>query len=157
MVPQWQPEKHDIKYNWTNRSPVRGVPYDNFSARWRGQFQFQDGPYEFRTLADDGVRVMLDGQPIIEQWEVGSGQEYRIEITPGAGMHLVEVEYFETTDNAAIEVNWEPISSEDNTSSGLASKPEEAAENLTSTITDDSLTKQTLSKKFRFNTTETKI
>ncbi len=32
-----------IKYNWAKSSPARGVPKDNFSARWRGQFQFKNG------------------------------------------------------------------------------------------------------------------
>ncbi len=98
-----------VSYNWRNRSPAAKVPYDNFSARWRGQFVFKEGTYEFRTLADDGVRVLLDGHAIMEHWQDGAGNEFRAQITPGAGQHLVEVEYFEAKGKARIQVDWKPV------------------------------------------------
>jgi hypothetical protein len=99
-----------IKYSWGKRSPARKIPYDNFSARWRGHFQFTDEHYDFRVTADDGVRLILNGQPIIDHWDDAQGLVYSTQITPGAGIHLLEVEYFEGTGNAHVEVNWEPVS-----------------------------------------------
>ncbi|MGY6276083.1 PA14 domain-containing protein [Methylomonas sp. MgM2] len=98
-----------IKYDWKNHSPVRRALYDNFSARWRGNFDFKDGPYEFRALADDGVRILLDGKPILDHWREAAGTELRVQTVPGAGNHIVEVEYFEAKGNARIEVNWQQV------------------------------------------------
>ena len=100
----------NIKYNWAKRSPARRVPEDNFSARWRGQFDFKNGQFEFRALADDGVRILLDGRPILDHWQDASGSEYQTAVNPGAGKHLVEVEYFEATGNARVEVAWKQAS-----------------------------------------------
>ena len=110
-----------IKYNWAKRSPARGVAKDNFSARWRGLFDFKAGQYEFRALADDGVRVMLDGQLILDHWQDGKATEYLVEVNPGAGTHLVEVEYFEATGNAQVQVAWKQLT----TSSPLVIAPKE--------------------------------
>lgn len=110
-----------IKYNWANRSPARGVAKDNFSARWSGQFDFKDGEYEFRALADDGVRILLDGQPILDHWQEGAVSEYLVEVNPGAGKHLVEVEYFDAVGNAQVQVAWKHTS----TTSPLVIAPKE--------------------------------
>lgn len=101
-----------LKYHWANRSPARGVPYDHFSARWRGSFEFRDGEYEFRLLADDGARILLDGLPILDRWEDGVEVDYRAKFAPGAGRHLVEVEYFELTGTARLEADWKALPSE---------------------------------------------
>ncbi|MDD2759584.1 MAG: PA14 domain-containing protein [Methylomonas sp.] len=95
-----------IKYNWKNRSPVRRIPYDNFSARWRGQFDFKDGQYAFNAAADDGLRILLDGKPILDVWQGASAQAHKAEVSLDAGRHLVEVEYFEAKGNASIQVDW---------------------------------------------------
>ncbi|OAI11985.1 hypothetical protein A1359_14240 [Methylomonas lenta] len=110
-----------IKYNWAKRSPARRIAKDNFSARWRGQFDFKTGQYEFRALADDGVRILLDGQPILDHWQDGKASEYLVAVNPGAGTHLVEVEYFEATGNAQVQVAWKQLT----TSSPLVIAPKE--------------------------------
>lgn len=112
-----------IKYNWAKRSPTRGVAKDNFSVRWRGQFDFNAGQYEFRALADDGVRVMLDGQPILDHWQDGKASEYLVAANPGAGTHLVEVEYFEALGNAQVQVAWKQVAA--STGSPLVIAPKE--------------------------------
>jgi hypothetical protein len=95
-----------IKYDWGNRAPARGLPFDRFSARWSGRFSFKEGQYEFLAQADDGVRIRLDGRLILDHWFDTPASDYRATVTPGTGMHLVEVEYFEAIGNARLMVNW---------------------------------------------------
>lgn len=101
-----------IQYNWANRSPARRIPYDNFSARWRGRFEFKEGPYLFRVLADDGVRILLDGRTVLDHWDDGAGSEHSVQLSPGGGTHLVEVEYFEATGNALLQASWKSVADE---------------------------------------------
>lgn len=127
-----------IKYNWKNRSPEKGLRYDYFSARWRGWFDFQDGAYEFRALADDGVRILLNGKPILDHWNYNSGDEseYYVQVSPGGGKHLVEVEYFEATGNARLEVGWKLQSTDISISDSIIESKTVASFNTTRTSRD---------------------
>jgi subtilisin family serine protease len=58
-----------INYNWVGGSPDARIAPDTFSARWTGQVQPQySETYTFYTLADDGVRVWVNGQLLIDRW-----------------------------------------------------------------------------------------
>jgi len=100
-----------IRYNWGYRSPAHNVPYDNFSARWRGIFLFEAGEYQFDAHVDDGIRILLDGRLILEHWQDNSENQHQVKVTPGQGQHLVEVEYFDATDDAYLQVDWRAVTS----------------------------------------------
>jgi subtilisin family serine protease len=59
----------NINYNWGTGSPDPAIGPDTWSARWTGQVQPQfSETYNFYTLADDGVRIWVNGQEIINRW-----------------------------------------------------------------------------------------
>ncbi len=99
-----------IQHDWKYQAPGKDLPSNNFSARWRGWYSFNKGPYEFRIQADNGVRVFIDGAKVIDHWQNASAQEYHNQVIPGQGKHLVEVEYFEDQGKAKIEVDWSEVS-----------------------------------------------
>ncbi len=81
--------------NWGIGSPAPAVNTDNWSASWtRGRY-FDGGRYRFTVQADDGVRVYVDGQLIIDEWHLATGATYEADLTLTDGEHLVMVEYFE--------------------------------------------------------------
>ncbi|MDX1600737.1 MAG: PA14 domain-containing protein [Anaerolineales bacterium] len=91
-----------VDYNWRDKSPAVGVPADNFSVRWTRKIDFQSGMHSFIVRADDGVRVFVDGQRIINEWHDSSGkQEYVVDMAL-SGQKTVVVEYFERGGNALI-------------------------------------------------------
>jgi PA14 domain len=100
-----------IKYNWQNGSPNPTVPVDNFSGRWQGQYTFAAGQYIFRVLADDGVRLKVDGQIVADGWKDQAATEYKVTLPLTAGSHLIEVEYYEGYGGARLEADWEPVRS----------------------------------------------
>lgn len=60
-----------VNTDWGLGSPGTGVPADNFSARWTGYLEATTaGNYLFQTNSDDGVRVWVNGQLIINNWTV---------------------------------------------------------------------------------------
>ena len=96
-----------LDYDWSYGAPVSGSPgNDLWSARWRGQFEFSEGDYMFRAVADDGVRVYVDGLRVIDQWRDGYKDAQNRFIAIGEGKHLVEVEYYERTGRALLRVWW---------------------------------------------------
>jgi len=57
-----------INFYWGNDSPDRSLPPLNFSARWQGNFNFDQGNYMFTVITSDGMRLYIDGNLIIDQW-----------------------------------------------------------------------------------------
>ncbi|GAB4575270.1 MAG: hypothetical protein Kow0077_25970 [Anaerolineae bacterium] len=96
-----------IDYNWGASSPIPGViNADNFSARWWGFPELEGGRYRFVAGADDGVRVYVDGQLVIDAWVVSAYQEHTGVIDLAPGVHTVKVEYFDAGAMARINVYW---------------------------------------------------
>ena len=60
-----------VNFNWGNHSPDPSIPNGGFSAAWTGQVQpkFSE-TYTFSTNTDDGVRLWVNGQLLIDQWKV---------------------------------------------------------------------------------------
>ena len=98
-----------IDFNWGENSPGHGIPVDNFSIRWMRIITFAGGDYRFWAEADDGVRLYVDGQILIDEWTDSPLQ--RIENTAAlvTGEHLVEVEYYERGGQAIVRAGWREI------------------------------------------------
>ena len=58
-----------VAQNWGTASPGSGIDADTFSVRWTGQVQprFTEH-YTFTALSDEGVRVWVDGQLVVDDW-----------------------------------------------------------------------------------------
>ena len=69
-----------VEFDWGSGSPGEGIPNDVFSARWVGYFQppHSEGArsYTFRARRDDGVRIYLGGERIMDRWSGGSSSNY---------------------------------------------------------------------------------
>ena len=94
-------------------SPAPGiVPEDNYSVRWTGQVQpLYNETYTFYTAADDGVRLWVNGQLLINNWQVQGTTEKSGTIALGAGLKYdIVLEYFENTGNAVTKLYWSSAS-----------------------------------------------
>ena len=98
-----------INFDWGGGSPAPQIPPDNFSVRWTRSLQFDAGRYRFTTTTDDGVRLYLDGQLIIDKWRVQSAATYSAERNLSAGQHSLRMEYFEAAGNAVARLSWTRI------------------------------------------------
>ncbi|MEZ4662346.1 MAG: PA14 domain-containing protein, partial [Caldilineaceae bacterium] len=99
----------DIDFNWGNGSPDGAIPRNNFSARWTRRVRFDDGLYRFYVRADDGVRVWVDGERIIDEWHDNLADETYIADRELDGREDVRVEYYEREGGALIDFWWERI------------------------------------------------
>lgn len=58
-----------VQFDWGGGAPVTGVAPGTFSVRWSGQvFAYETGNYSFFTTADDGVRLWVNRQLVIDRW-----------------------------------------------------------------------------------------
>jgi hypothetical protein len=113
-------ERGPINYNWGNSGPQFGaggdeksdapakiVGPDQFKAEWIGRFHFDAGAYTFIAEADDGIRVWVDQDPIINEWRIQAATRFEKKRDMTAGEHMIRVEYFEGTEAAVAKFWWE--------------------------------------------------
>ncbi|MBP7690045.1 MAG: LysM peptidoglycan-binding domain-containing protein [Thermoflexales bacterium] len=95
-----------IDFNWDRSSPGTGVPRDLWSARWIStQYFASAGLYEFYAQVDDGVRIYVDNNLVVNDWFDHRGvSKGTVNLT--AGPHTVKVEYYDFGREAMITVWW---------------------------------------------------
>ena len=80
---------------------------DNWSARWTGTLNVEkEREYTFYLTTDDGARMEIDGDEIIDAWapRPPTTSEETVELT--AGDHEVVLEYFEAGGGAVARLEW---------------------------------------------------
>jgi uncharacterized protein YraI len=92
-------------HNWGSGSPISSVFPDNFSVRWTSAQTLNAGTYRVTVRADDGVRVLVNGITVINEWHDATGRTYTGDITLQNGTHSFTVEYYEASGLAFIEFN----------------------------------------------------
>jgi hypothetical protein len=97
-----------INFDWGTGSPAVSVTPNNFSARWQGSFSFAQGTYAFTAMSSDGMRIYIDGNPILDRWRDQAATTYVVRQTVSAGTHLITVEYYERTGWPTAHLTWQP-------------------------------------------------
>jgi hypothetical protein len=85
------------------------VNTDHFSVRWVGQLQGEwNQTYTLYSTNDDGLRLWINGQLVIDSWVNQSGAVEHSGILPlTTNRQDILVEYFENTGNADVALSWE--------------------------------------------------
>jgi hypothetical protein len=110
-----------INYNWGLGAPAPGiVNNDFFSARWNRAVNFGAGTYRFHVVVDDGARLYVNNNLIINQWRQQSPTEFTAEVNLAGGSIPVRLEYVEFTDNAQVRLTWEQVGGGGGSSGGAA-------------------------------------
>ncbi|MSP12329.1 MAG: hypothetical protein EXR62_05155 [Chloroflexi bacterium] len=100
----------NVDYNWGNSAPAPGVVNaDNFSVRWTRQIEMAANTYRFTATSDDGIRMWVDGEQILNAWNDHAAQTISNNKSLSAGTHQVIVEYYEHAGDAVARLTWEPV------------------------------------------------
>jgi beta-glucosidase len=97
-----------MDFRWTLNSPGRGIPFDWYSVRWTGTLTIPAaGPTQIGVEGNDGYRLYLDDQLIIDNWIKRSyGTRTAPVAFPAGSTHAIRLEYFEPSGNARIRLIW---------------------------------------------------
>ncbi|MGI8964530.1 MAG: PA14 domain-containing protein, partial [Limisphaerales bacterium] len=97
-----------VDFNWGTNSPDPLIAPDTFSARWTGQVQPQfSETYSFSTVTDDGVRLWVDNQLLIDKWIVQGGVEWTGNLALTAyRKYDIKMEYYENIGAASAQLLW---------------------------------------------------
>ena len=97
-----------IRFEWGESAPMSGIPADDFSIRWTGKIRVDsDGEYEFFVQGDDGFRLFVNGQIIIDEWrdQAATMKEARLSLKAGT-LADIKLEYYEHSGNAELSFGW---------------------------------------------------
>jgi hypothetical protein len=97
-----------VDFQWGTAAPAAGVPADNYSVRWTGQVSPRfSGSTTFYTSSDDGVRLWVNGQQLVNNWTNHGTTENSGTITLTAGQKYdLKLEYYEATGGATARLLW---------------------------------------------------
>ena len=93
--------------NWGNSSPPN-TPSDNFSARITTQRYLAPGLYQITTQADDGIRVRVKNQTVVDQWTYKSFATNSGYFRSNGETVPIAVDYSELGGGAALNFNIVP-------------------------------------------------
>ena len=65
-----------------------------------------DGIYEFETLSDDGVRLMVDGSLVIDNWVNQSAKIRTATVNLVSGWKAIRIEHYEAGGNQRLRFRW---------------------------------------------------
>jgi len=98
-----------LDYTWAMGGPAAGVPADRFATRAETKMNLPAGRYEIRTVSDDGVRVLIDGRQVQEDWTWHGPKENKSTVELEDGEHVIVVEHFEIDGYAVLRFDLRPI------------------------------------------------
>jgi glucose/arabinose dehydrogenase len=97
-----------IDFDWGGGSPHSSIGNDNFTIRWSGNIEpFFSEEYTFFTTTDDGVRLWIDNQLVIDKWVPQPATEWSGKINLQAHkQYRITLEFFEDGGDAAAKLAW---------------------------------------------------
>ena len=99
-----------ISNNWGLGSPGPGVNSDFWSARWSRQLTARAGQYRIILTSDDGSRLFINNQLIIDNWRSQATTSMSTDFFTQGGTLDVRIEYFDAGGPALLRVDLITIS-----------------------------------------------
>jgi parallel beta-helix repeat protein len=97
-----------VNFNWGWNAPDPRLSADHTSTRWTGHVQAETtGTYTFYTNSDDGVRLWVNGQLVVNNWTSHGVTQNKGTINLVAGQkYTIKMEYFENAGTATAQLLW---------------------------------------------------
>ncbi|MCB0558975.1 MAG: glycoside hydrolase family 3 C-terminal domain-containing protein [Phaeodactylibacter sp.] len=98
-----------VQFGWTLFSPHPSLDYDWYSVRWSGQLKAPGtGTYQIGVEGNDGYRLYLDGNLLIDNWKKQSYRTILEDFDFEAGREYnLKLEFFEPEGNARFKLVWD--------------------------------------------------
>src|SRR2546429_6170307 len=98
-----------INFDWGFGAPDPRINPDNFSVRWIGKVvPLFSGNYTFYAVTDDGFRLWIDNQLIIDSWiDQGPTEHASTQIfLAGCLRHDLKAEFYEHSGGGVAQLSW---------------------------------------------------
>jgi hypothetical protein len=86
-----------VWFNWGRSLPHSGLADDGeYGVKWKGEILIDAaGVWNFYTVSNDGVRLYVDGQLVINDWTQHAAKEDAGSVALGPGWHQIEIHYYQ--------------------------------------------------------------
>jgi hypothetical protein len=101
-----------VNFDWGTGSPDPALPADGFSVRWTGRVtaSFSE-TYTFYTLTDDGARLWVNGELLVDRWTDQAATEWSGSIALEAGKsYTLEMDFYDHLGGASAKLLWSSAS-----------------------------------------------
>lgn len=98
-----------IDFDWGKNAPARQIIREAFAVRWTGTLDLPAGEYRFTTTSDDGVRLWVNNQIVIDKWNKQPTLVYSAEVSLPSGRVPIKMEYYNAEDKAVAKLDWERL------------------------------------------------
>lgn len=98
-----------LDFDWGKDGPGESLPAENFSVRWERMAAFAGGRYRFTLVADDGARVWIDGNLVIDGWPRQPGHLSTAELYLTKRVYTLRIEYVQRVEQASITFDWTQV------------------------------------------------
>lgn len=96
-----------VNFEWGDGPAFDKGLVDNFSVRWSGHLMAREaGLYTLGLNVDDGARLWIDGQLVIDQWQEHVGEDLAQVRLPAMRRVAIKVEYREIAQDARLKLLW---------------------------------------------------
>lgn len=100
-----------ISHLWIDGPGIKGIGKEHFSTRWSGKMiTDKNGTFELKAGADDGFRLIVDGDTIIDEWKLDSYRTKSVQMTLEANrIYDIRFETFQNIASAAAHLSWKNL------------------------------------------------
>jgi len=97
-----------VNFDWGTGSPDSSISVDDFTVLWTGTVQPQfDETYTFYTTTDDGLRLWVNGQLVVDKWVDQPATEWSGAIALHAAQkYPISMEYYQNGGDASAKLSW---------------------------------------------------
>ncbi|MDQ3239629.1 MAG: glycosyl hydrolase family 8 [bacterium] len=97
-----------VNFNWGYGSPNTFISPSTFSIRWIGFLSVPDsGGYTIYTKSDDGVRMLINNNKVINDWTNHAVKENSFSMGLSKGIkYPIQLDYYENYGNAEVKLLW---------------------------------------------------
>lgn len=99
----------NVHFNWNGGSPGTGVNATQWSAKWTGTLTPPaTGTYTFSLTSDDGSRLFVNGQKIIDNWrdQASTTETGTVSLTANQPAQI-EVDYYQDGGASLVSLGWQ--------------------------------------------------
>lgn len=99
---------HVINFNWNGNSPIAGVGGSNWAGEWTGLIQAETtSNYTLTTNSDDGVRVYVNGNLVIDNYGYHAPTYNSGRIAFVAGQkYTIDIKFFQGGGGSVLQLFW---------------------------------------------------
>jgi len=101
-----------VNFNWGSGSPDAAIDPNTYSVRWTGFVEpLHSETYQFKTSSDDGVRLWVNDQLLVDNWTDHAATDNRGTIDLQAGQQYeIHMEYYENRGKSVAQLAWSSAS-----------------------------------------------